>query len=140
MDLSEHAEPPLLYAETGLWWFWDQGGADRIAYPEILDLLEPDPDQPGRLRLDPAWEDHVLVAKHRLLQIGPERLVYRPTRRGVAYDLFDFRADPSANMARTPEGAARLRDLKEDLFQFLSREAGWRPQNGYWIPETLLRE
>ncbi len=148
LDKREFGLPPeeafLAYAETGLWRFPRNGGsyqADRIMYPPVPDALERDPEAPDHWRLRPAWEDHVLVAKHRMIQLGWERLIYVPTRRhGVRYELYDFSQDPQGlkDLSRTPEGAERIKELKEVLFRYLAGERGWRPQNGYWIPEAFL--
>jgi arylsulfatase A-like enzyme len=142
-------EPPdeafAAYAETDVWPAPDPGGfteARRIPYPEVAEMMDLDFWGDGRLRLDVRNEDEVLVAKHRMIQWGAERLIYAPTRHGVRYELYDFSTDPEGvhDLAQTPSGAKRVQELREALFRYLAREAGWRPQNGYWIPEAFLRE
>jgi hypothetical protein len=133
----------LAYAETGLWTSPEGGPPfQRIPYPGLSGLLEQDPDQPGRFQISSLWEDHVLVSKHRMIQVGQERLIYIPTPQGVVYELYDFSQDPDGgdNLAGTRKGAERVKELKEVLFRYLARERGWRPQNGYWIPAAFLRE
>ncbi|MBI4395474.1 MAG: sulfatase-like hydrolase/transferase, partial [Elusimicrobia bacterium] len=132
------------YSETGLWPSTDDGPgipAERIPYPEVEEILEFDETE-GRFRIGSRWEDHVLLAKHRMVQLGGERLVYIPTRQGVVYEYFNSGVDPAGirNLAETADGAIRVKELKEVLFRALSREPGWRPQNGYWIPEAFWRE
>jgi arylsulfatase A-like enzyme len=129
------------YAETGLWMSPEEAGlpGSRFAYPEVRHLLRP---SGGRLELDPAWEDAVLVSKRRMVQVGPERLLFVPTRRGVRFELYDTAADPDCrtDLSRTRAGRERVGELQEILYRFLAREDGWRPQNGFWIPEAFLRD
>jgi hypothetical protein len=148
MEGSSLARPesvprPDAYAETDVWVSVAAGPepAARMPYPPLADLLELDP-RSGYLVMKAAAEDHVLTAKHRMIQRGNERLIYMPTRKGVRYELLDFGADPDGlrDFSGEPGRQARAAELKEALFQLLSRERGWRPQNGYWIPEAFLRE
>jgi arylsulfatase A-like enzyme len=139
------ADPPNVYTETDLWTSPDQSpltGDLRLSYGPPSAWLEEDPESPGRLRIQPAAEDAVLAYRHRLLQTGTERLVYRPTRAAVAFECYNLVQDPAAaaDLSRTRAGAERVKELKEVLFQELRREAGWRPQNDFWIPEAMMRE
>ncbi|MBL0058779.1 MAG: sulfatase-like hydrolase/transferase [Elusimicrobia bacterium] len=110
--------------------------------PPLVDLLVEDREAPGHLRLDPAWEDGALVFRDRLMQMGDERILYHPGPNRVSFEYFQLNLDPEArrNLAGTPLGRARVRELREVLFRHLNRESGWRPQNDYWIPEAFLRE
>ncbi|MBK8575733.1 MAG: hypothetical protein IPN90_08665 [Elusimicrobia bacterium] len=108
----------------------------------MVRLLVEDRDSPWHFRLDPAWEDPVLLFRDRAMQIGDERLVYHPGETGVSFEYFNLTEDPRAqkNQATTRAGKARVKDLREIFYRHLSRESGWRPQNDYWIPEAFLRE
>lgn len=134
-----------VYTETGLWTSSDQNPlppALRLSDDPPSAWLEEDPEAPGRLRVRPDAEDASLSFRHRLLQAGNERLVYRPSRAGVLFEYYDLTKDPSAatDLANTRAGAERVRELKEVLFQELRHEAGWRPQNDFWIPEAFMRD
>jgi hypothetical protein len=132
-----------VYAETDLWYDPEEASAvGGLPYGTPSTWLEEDPETPGRLRVDPAREDALLAFKHRLLQWGPERLIYRPARDKVHYALYNVAQDPEgrSDLAGSRVGAERIKDLREIFFQSLQRESGWRPQNDFWIPEAFLRE
>lgn len=148
-----------IYSETDLWTSPADNPlppSDRLSHGAPSSWLEEDPEtgvedrsrggsrarSQGRLRIRPSAEDAVLSYRHRLLQAGRERLVYRPGRNGVIFEYYDLAKDPSAkdNLAGTRPGAERVKALKEVLFQELRREAGWRPQNDFWIPEAIMRD
>jgi hypothetical protein len=134
-----------VYTETDLWTAPEQNPlppARRLSYGPPSAWLEEDTEGPGRLRLRTDAEDASLSYRHRLLQSGRERLVYRPSMDGVLFEYYDLAHDPQgrANLAAARPGADRVKELKEVLFQELRRESGWRPQNDFWIPEALVRE
>jgi hypothetical protein len=110
--------------------------------PPMIRLLVEDRDFPGHLRLDAAWEDSALIFRDRALHLGDERLVYRPGINGVSFEYYKLSEDPEAqkNLANARQGKARVKELREIFYRSLSREAGWRPQNDFWIPEAFLRE
>lgn len=144
MDLPDFADRGA-YTETDLWLSPGENPLPedvRLSYGPPSAWLEEDPEAPGRLRIRPSVEDAVLAYRHRLLQTGRERLVYRPSRDGVVFEMYDLSTDPGAavDLARTRAGADRVKDLKDILFQELRREPGWRPQNDFWIPEAFMKE
>lgn len=105
-------------------------------------LVVEDREAPGHLRLHSVWEDPVLMFRDRAIQWGNERLIYHPEKTGVTFDYFNLTEDPKAtrNLAGTRSEKKRVQELREVFYRYLSREAGWRPQNDYWIPEAFLRE
>lgn len=120
-----------------------QSGPDDVPMPPLSQALTVDWWGDFSPRLSMEAEDHALFTKHRFFQVGPERLVYVPARSGVRYELYDFSTDPQGltDIAATPRGAQRVLELKDMFFRYLSlHEKGWRPQNGYWIPEAMLRQ
>ncbi|HRY28658.1 MAG TPA: sulfatase-like hydrolase/transferase [Elusimicrobiota bacterium] len=145
----DFSQPPdeffLVYCETDVW----LSGADgdprfpsRIPYPSLSQMLSFGPRGNDRPSLLLNWEDDVLVGKQRLVQLGTERLLYIPTREGVEYEYYDLASDPHGmhNLAGSSGRAEREQEFREILFRFLSRETGWRPQNGFWIPEAFLND
>jgi hypothetical protein len=136
-------EPPVVYAETGLWSFPEDDFPHRegaIAYPAIPRLVEEDTGAPGYWRLSRAWTDQVIAAKHRMILRGDKRLMYFPTRRGALFET------GSGVGVKLPPGKKRspdkgvLREWRDLFFQETARETGWRPQNDFLIPEAFLRE
>jgi arylsulfatase A-like enzyme len=135
----DFGEPPdeffLVYAETDV-----TDPPEEALHPPVEEMLEPDPLDPGRRRVPPGWEEHVLIAKRRMVRLGPLRLVYAPRRGGVRFELYDA-SDASGgaeDLSRRRGAEDKLQDMKDVFFRFLARENGWRPQNGYWIPEAIL--
>nr|HNI56888.1 sulfatase-like hydrolase/transferase [Elusimicrobiota bacterium] len=108
--------------------------------PSAARLTVEDRDAPGRLTLDPANVDRVLVGKRRALRWPGETLLYVPTRDGVRFHYFREDSPGSGDLSGQRAWTARIKDLKEIFYRYLSREAGWRPQNEYWLPEAFLRE
>jgi hypothetical protein len=134
-----------VYTESDLWMNPDDNplpAGVRPSFGAPSSWLEEDPEAPGRFRVRPSAEDALLAIRHRLFQRGNERIVYRPGRFRVVFQYYDLLADPRAarDLAGAREGQDRVRDMKEAFFQELRREAGWRPQNDYWIPEALMRD
>lgn len=111
-----------------------------FSLPPAKALTVEDRDAPGRLMLDPAYVDRVLVGKRRALRWPDETLVYVPAADGVRFQYFREDAASQGDLSGNRLWTARVRDLKEIFYRYLSREVGWRPQNEYWLPEALLRE
>jgi arylsulfatase A-like enzyme len=100
------------YAETELW-FTTEGpgfGPDqRLPYPGVTGVTEVADDNDIQLKTE--WQDLVVVAKHRALRTDRWKLVYRPTRGGALWTLFDLSQDPDERedvLARFPDVAATL--------------------------------
>ncbi len=87
-------EASLLYAESSGW-----GDSPFPLLPRDRLLVE-DRDAPGRLTLDPAALDAVLIGKKRMIQWGDERLLYVPTLDGVKFKY--YRISGSAGSAALP--------------------------------------
>jgi hypothetical protein len=138
-DGFPEGEAGIIYSETSTPFV---RGGDRARTPALKQLLVEDRDSPGHLRLDPAWEDPVLLFRDRAIQMGDERLVYHPGETGVSFEYAKPKGDspPLKNSVAVRALNARVKDLRDIFYRHLSRESGWRPQNDYWIPEAFLRE
>ena len=138
-DGFPEGEAGIIYSETAPAFVRESRGART---PPLVQLLEEDRDSPGHLRLDPAWEDPVLLFRDRAIQMGDERLVYHPGETEVSFEYTKLNGDPGSqkNLAAVRALKSRVKDLREIFYRYLSRESGWRPQNDYWIPEAFLRE
>ncbi len=132
-------ERGIVYAETASPLL--RGEAPAGAPPALVDALVEDRGAPGRWRVDPSWEDALITRRSRMIQMGTERLVYRPLADRVVFEYYRLGPDgaPGPDEAGTAVGAARAKELKEVFYRYLARETGGRPQNEYWIPEALLR-
>ncbi len=83
------------YQETELWFVANGPGFEpdeRLPYPTITGVTDLAPDDDVFLR--PEWQDTVIVAKHRAIRTDRWKLLYRPTRAGVRWSLYDLAADP----------------------------------------------
>ena len=79
--------PQRAYAETGLWFTEDIPGLPgemRLPYPGIARLTEVDTQHGDELVLQKAMRPLTIVAKHRMVRDDRWKLVYVPTRTGVA--------------------------------------------------------
>ena len=101
------------YQETELWFVANGPGFgpdERLPYPTITGVTDLAPDDDVFLR--PEWQDTVIVAKHRAIRTERWKLLYRPTRGGVRWSLYDLAADPDERadvLAAHPTVAAALK-------------------------------
>jgi hypothetical protein len=139
MEGIPEGEGGIYYSETATP-FVQTKRTSRI--PPLIHLLKEDREAPGHLRLDPAWEDPVLMFRDRAIQIGEERLRYHPGETGVSFEFTKRNEDPIflKKFAVARSRIARPKDLRDVFYRYLSRESEWRPQNDFWIPEAFLRE
>jgi arylsulfatase A-like enzyme len=83
------------FQETELWFVSNGPGFspdERLPYPTITGVTDLAPDDDVYLR--PEWQDTVIVGKHRAIRTDRWKLLYRPTREGVRWSLYDLVADP----------------------------------------------
>jgi arylsulfatase A-like enzyme len=101
------------YQETELWFVANGPGFEpdeRIPYPTITGVTDLAPDDDVFLR--PEWQDTVIVGKHRAIRTDGWKLLYRPTRQGVRWSLYDLAHDPDERtdvLAAHADVAALLR-------------------------------
>ena len=101
------------YQETELWFVANGPGFEpdeRLPYPTITGVTDLAADDDVFMR--PEWQDTVIVAKHRAIRTDRWKLLYRPTRAGVRWSLYDLAADPDERtdvLAAHPDVAATLR-------------------------------
>ena len=102
-----------VFQETELWFVANGPGFmpdERLPYPTITGVTDLAEDDDVFLR--PEWQDTVIVAKHRAIRTDRWKLLYRPTREGVRWSLYDLAADPDERVdvgLAHPEVAATLR-------------------------------
>jgi arylsulfatase A-like enzyme len=83
------------YQETELWFTGNGPGFgpdERLPYPTVTGVTDLAADDDVYLR--PEWQDTVTVGKHRALRTDHWKLLYRPTRDGVSWSLYDLDHDP----------------------------------------------
>ena len=105
LDLDAFQETELWFTSNGPGF----GPDERLPYPTITGVSDMAPDDDIYLR--PEWQDTVVVAKHRALRTDRWKLLYRPTRQGVLWSLYDLQHDPDERqdvLAEHPDVAASL--------------------------------
>ncbi|MFT5681578.1 MAG: arylsulfatase A-like enzyme, partial [Myxococcota bacterium] len=85
----------LVYIETGLseknYW---QRGHRRYPFTKVSERYELDPTT-GLVSIRPEFSPHLIAGKDRVVQRGPWKLVWRPTKQGLPeVELFDRSVDP----------------------------------------------
>jgi arylsulfatase A-like enzyme len=126
----------VAFGETEFWFTPDGPGFsadERLPYPGITEATDLAAD--GDIFLRPEWQKTVTVAKHRSLRTDRWKLIYRPTRHGVDWLLYDIRKDPDERheiSAAYPEELARL---KSDLLRFMTSDGSTVGRGGFVVPQ-----
>jgi arylsulfatase A-like enzyme len=137
--LNGAAIPDLpVYSETGLWFnkLVDQWLAqNRMAYPDVTELLYYDRVHDDDLVIKKAYEKVVVAAKHRMLIRYPYKLIYVPQRDGVRLYLFDIERDPLEQNDLAPSEPDIVANLFKELSELVA--AGGRDflHAGYILPK-----
>jgi arylsulfatase A-like enzyme len=80
------------------------------------------------------YRELVTVAKHRALRTDRYKLIYRPTRQGPRYSLFDVQTDPRELHDLSSEQPTLLAQLQSELFKLLSSDPSVEVQSGFILP------
>jgi arylsulfatase A-like enzyme len=102
-----------VFQETELWFTANGPGFgpdERLPYPTVTGVTDLAADDDVFLRSE--WQDTVVAAKHRALRTDHWKLLYRPTRAGVLWSLYDLDHDADERvdvLAQHQDVAARLR-------------------------------
>jgi arylsulfatase A-like enzyme len=127
-----------VFAETGIW-FVESGPQffqrQRLEYPDVLGLMEIDPDRGDEIVLKEKYRDLIESAKHRMVIRDGYKLISIPTRRGVRYEMYDHASDPED---RHPLDQASHRavfeSLQNELLAWMARDPRTVVRNGYLLP------
>jgi arylsulfatase A-like enzyme len=124
------------FSETEYWFVPSGPGFEpdeRLPYPAITGATDLAAD--GDVFMRPEVEPIVIAAKHRALRLGDFKLVYRPTRTGVRFALYDLQRDPEERVdvqARFPERFALLR---EKLYAWLRDDPNSVSRGDFVVPK-----
>lgn len=135
---ADPAEEPAAYAETEIWFSRAGGGhhqSQRLDYPGISSLLTFDPGYSGEIILNPKYENIMVSSRHRALLTKRWKLIYLPTAKGIAWELFDRQADP-ANLHNLVDREPQVFEVlqKRLMAQIQSMEPHARLIGGYVVP------
>jgi arylsulfatase A-like enzyme len=124
------------FSETELWFTPAGPGFDpdnRLPYPGVTATTDVDPSDD--IFLSERWRDLVTVAKHRALRTSEWKLIYRPTRTGVHWTLYDLKKDPMETRDVAGQHPRELAALQADLLRFLANDPKAVVEGGYVIPQ-----
>jgi arylsulfatase A-like enzyme len=129
------------FAETELWLtdpFLPE--ALRIPNPPIAGLLTIDEAHGDEIVVRPDVVALTLVARHRMVRDERWKLVYMPTRAGVAYALFDTENDPGEVHDVLASHPAETQRLRATLWNWMLQDPGMSEQRGYLLPKLPATE
>ncbi|MBI3995685.1 MAG: sulfatase, partial [Nitrospirae bacterium] len=136
---GEAADPGLsAFAETGIW-FVESGRQffqrQRLDYPNVVGLMEVDPDRGEEIVLKEEYRDLIEAAKHRMVMRDGHKLISIPTRSGVRYELYDQVSDPENRSPLDPSAHPAVFDaLRAELWAWMDRDPRAVVRNGYVLP------
>jgi arylsulfatase A-like enzyme len=122
------------HAESGLWLIGEGPNFtpdERLPYPALPSLVTLAPDDD--IVLDPKLFATTVVAKHRALRTERWKLIYRPTRDGVEWLLFDLARDPDEQSDVAGQNPEVFAALRAKLDAWLSSD-GSRIEGEFVVP------
>lgn len=123
------------FHETELWFTASGPGFEpekRLPYPAVTSTTTVDAQDD--IALSERFSELVTVAKHRALRTEDWKLIYRPTRSGPRFSLYDMHSDLEEQhdvASRRPEV---LSVLRESLFQIVAGDGSVVIENGFILP------
>jgi arylsulfatase A-like enzyme len=128
LDLTAYQETELWFTSNGPGF----GPDERLPYPTVTGVTDLANDDD--VFLQPSWQDMIIVAKHRALRTDHWKLLYRPTRAGVRWSLFDLANDPDERqdvLEAHPDIAA---NLEHKLYSWMLADPRMTVRGGFVVP------
>lgn len=129
LGLSVLSETELWFTPSGPGFAADQ----RLPYPDVTATTSIAPDDD--IAVAERYRDLVTVAKHRSLRTERLKIIYRPTRSGPRYSLFDVIADPRELHDLSGERPDLLAEMKAALFQALAKDPTVERDGDFLLPK-----
>lgn len=128
LDLRAFAETELWFTPAGPGFLADQ----RLPYPDVTatTAIAADDD----IAVAERYRELVTVAKHRALRTEQHKLIYRPTRDGPSYSLYDVQRDPAELHDLSAQQPELLAKLQAELFQLLAKDPSVVIDGGFVLP------
>jgi arylsulfatase A-like enzyme len=123
------------FHETELWFTPSGPGfaeEQRLPYPAVTATTMI--DDHDDIALTDRYAELVTVAKHRALRSERWKIIYRPTREGPRYSLYDVKADPRELHDVATEQPAELLRMQAALFQLVAQDPHVTVEHGYILP------
>ncbi len=124
-----------VFSETELWFTRSGPGFgpdERLPYPDITRTTEIDPHDD--ISVAERYRDLITVAKHRSLRTARYKIIYRPTRSGPHYSLYDVQEDPRELHDLSTERPAELAKMQAELFKRLAQDPTVTFEHGFVLP------
>lgn len=123
------------FHETELWFTPSGPGFEphkRLPYPAVTATTAVDVHDD--IALSERFSELVTVAKHRALRTEDWKLIYRPTRSGPQFSLYDMHSDPDEQHDVAGHRPDVLATLREALFQVVAGDPSVVVENGFILP------
>jgi arylsulfatase A-like enzyme len=123
------------FAETELWFTPNGPGFEpdeRLPYPGVTGVSDLAPDDDIVLKAE--WQDMVVVAKHRSLRTRDWKLLYRPTRAGASWTLYDLKRDPAEEHDVAAAHPDVLAALRGELERWMTADGKTEMRGGFAVP------
>jgi arylsulfatase A-like enzyme len=123
------------FHETELWFTASGPGFEpdkRLPYPAVTSTTAVDAHDD--IALAERFSELVTVAKHRALRTEDWKLIYRPTRGGARFSLFDMHSDPQEQHDVAEAHPEVVQKLRTALFDLVSRDPTITIETGFILP------
>ena len=123
------------FSETEYWFIPSGPGfspSERLPYPAVTGATDLASD--GDVFMRPEVEPVVVAAKHRALRLGDYKLVYRPTRAGVLWSLFDVKHDPDERHDLVQAEPERFSLMRDFLYAWMVDDPGMVRRGDFVVP------
>jgi arylsulfatase A-like enzyme len=124
------------FSETELWFTANGPGFEpdqRLPYPGVTGVTDLAADDDVILK--PEWQDMVVVAKHRSLRTQEWKLLYRPTREGALWSLYDLKNDPRELKDVAQAHPEIVEKLRAELIAWMTADGKTAMRGGFAVPK-----
>lgn len=128
LGLSAFSETELWFTKSGPGFSIDE----RLPYPDVTATTAV--DARDDIAISDRYRELVTVAKHRALRTDRWKIVYRPTRSGPRYSLYDLASDPRELTDVADQRPAELAEMKAALFRIIALDPSVTIEGGYVVP------
>lgn len=130
LGLSAFHETELWLTESGPGFAEDS----RLPYPTVT--VTTAVDAQDDIALGDRYRALVTAAKHRALRTERYKLIYRPTRAGALFSLYDVENDPQERHDLAASQPQILAPLKEELFRRIAADKKASMQGDFVVPAS----
>jgi arylsulfatase A-like enzyme len=125
------------FAETGIWFSDTAEGfyqEKRIYYPDITSLGKIDNSYNNEVVIKEEYRPLIITAKHRMLRTKDYKLIYMPTPKGIIFELYDLKNDPSETRNIVNRHKEIMEKLKKQLYVWILQDKNIVFKNDFFLP------